>query len=364
MKKIVIWGVGVMAEGLEKCFDLSAAEIVCYIDSDASKQNGSIRGKKVFAPEKIREVEFDYVFISSVVYQHEILLQLNELGVEREKIILAAVTQAEMAKIFDIVTEKGILYLSHIANSTRQARYNERINEKMNLAIKRLGNPRNRSVHLYLKKYYEKSAAEFIVQNVLEGENAPGKNVLFEDRGLYFDYVLENLKYKDGLYCEFGVYRGRSINYISERIGENIIYGFDCFEGLPEKWLPSIGKGSMDENGRLPEVNENVRLIKGYFDETLPNFVRDHKGEKCSFIHIDSDLYSSAKTVLTMLKGNIGSGTTICFDEFAGHIGWQEDEYRAFMEFIEETGHEYKFVACSWAQMEHRSGERVAIEIL
>ena len=114
----------------------------------------------------------------------------------------------------------------------------------------------------------------------------------------------------------------------------------------------------------MPQVNDNVELIKGMFDETLPVFLEKHKGEKCSFIHIDSDLYSSAKYVLMTLKEHIVSGTIICFDEFAGHIGWRDDEYKAFMEFIENTRYKYRFIAGSYVDMSHRNGERVAIEIL
>ena len=362
--KIVVWGVGAMAGTLVKCFEPAETEIICFVDSDAEKQGGCFQGKRIIAPQELKDEDFDLVFISSVIYQDEIMRQLREIGISRDKIISAVVTPAEMAKIYDVVTQKGMLYLSNLSNTARHNRLNAKINANTKLVLQRLGNPQKRSVHLYLKKHYEELAAQFMVDNFLEGENAPGKEALFENRWEYFDYVLDNMKKRNGLYLEFGVFMGESINFLSDRIGDNIIYGFDCFEGLPEKWLPTYGKGSMNRAGCLPEVNENVRLVKGYFDDTLPEFVREHKGEQCSFIHIDSDLYSSAKTIFTLLKDNIGSGTMICFDEFVGHIGWQEDEYKAFMEFIEETGHQYRYVAASWAETPGRCGERMAIEIL
>jgi hypothetical protein len=41
----------------------------------------------------------------------------------------------------------------------------------------------------------------------------------------------------------------------------------DCLE----KWRNGFDKGCFNRNGNLPKVNKNVTLIKGWFDETLPN---------------------------------------------------------------------------------------------
>lgn len=50
-----------------------------------------------------------------------------------------------------------------------------------------------------------------------------------------------------------------------------------------------------------------------------------------------------------MLKEKMVPSTIICFDEFYGIIGWQQDEYRAFQEFIENAGNDYKYIACAYA---------------
>ncbi len=352
-KRIVVWGTGEMVEGLINCFEPTLAEIVCFVDSNAERHTDVFLGKRVIVPEELVDIGYDFVFVSTIRYQEEILEQLKKMGVDRNKVISAIPANAEMAKIVGFITEKGMLYFSYLQNG-KTAQTVSLMADKIN----------NRFKHLFLKQHYEAEAAKFIAEVFIDGPNAPGKQVLFEKRRDYFDYVLENLTYRDGLYLEFGVWKGGSINYFSDRIGENIIYGFDSFEGLPDEWVPGCGKGSFSVGGSLPKVNSNVRLIKGWFDETLPQFVSEHKGEKCSFIHIDSDVYSSAKCVFTLLKDNIGSGTTICFDELVGQIGWQNDEYKAFMEFIEETGYKYKYLAGSFSEHPYRLGERVAIEIL
>lgn len=124
-----------------------------------------------------------------------------------------------------------------------------------------------------------------------------------------------------------------------------IIYGFDSFEGLPETWHYGFLKEAFSLNGNLPQVNDNVRLIKGWFNETLPDFVKEHP-EPCAFIHIDCDLYSSTKTVFDTLKNQIVSGTVIAFDDYFNYPNWQEDgEYKAFMEFVTENNLEFEYIA-------------------
>ncbi|MDE6893244.1 MAG: class I SAM-dependent methyltransferase [Lachnospiraceae bacterium] len=368
MKKILIWGAGGMALGLSRCFDKNAAEITGYIDIDEGKKKENILGEsRIMTPEKIPELEYDFIFISSIVHQREIFEYMISIGVEREKIVSAAITDNELGRVFDLFTEKGMAYILHITNNSRINRKLDKINEKLTDIAGKLDNiyreNRKRYTNLFLKNYYEEKAARFIAENFIESGDAPGKNAIFEERNLYYDYVLGNIRYKEGLYLEFGVYKGSSINYIADRIGGRIIYGFDSFEGLPEGWLPGYQKGKFNENGELPAVKENVRLVKGWFDETLPDFIKAHKSEQCSFIHIDCDLYSSTKCVLSLLRDNIGRGTIICFDELAGQIGWQDDEYRALMEFSEEAGLRFKYLACAFGGG-HQLTERVAIEIL
>lgn len=179
--------------------------------------------------------------------------------------------------------------------------------------------------------------AEFIA------ENMPAIKA-FDDRENYFRHVLNMITVPDGLYIEFGVYTGASINFIAAVLPDKIIYGFDSFEGLPEIWRTDFDKGAFSRNGILPQVNENVRLVKGWFNETLPEFVRSHP-QKCAFIHVDCDLYSSTKTIFGALKNQIGSGTVIAFDEYFNYPNWQKGEYKAFQEFVTETGFEFEYIA-------------------
>lgn len=156
-------------------------------------------------------------------------------------------------------------------------------------------------------------------------------------------YALSKVSIKNGLYLEFGVYSGRTINVISREIPDKIVYGFDCFEGLPETWRTGFEKGCFKTDS-LPQVEPNVQLIKGYFDDTLPPFVIQNSAP-CAFIHIDCDLYSSTKTIFKYLKNQIVSGTVISFDEYFNYPGWREGEYKAFQEFITENHLNYEYLA-------------------
>ena len=160
-------------------------------------------------------------------------------------------------------------------------------------------------------------------------------------------YVFENLKLQhepNTLWLEFGVASGKTINYIS-KFTNDTVYGFDSFEGLPENWRDGFDKGAFDRNGNLPEVNKNVTLIKGWFDETLPNFIKSHN-KKVSFIHMDADLYSSTKCIFNNLKDYINKDCIIVFDELVNYPGFDGDtgELKAFYEFITENKVDYEWI--------------------
>jgi hypothetical protein len=161
------------------------------------------------------------------------------------------------------------------------------------------------------------------------------------------EYVFEKmaLKHKpDTLWLEFGVASGRTINYIS-KFTNGTVYGFDSFEGLPEKWRNGFDKGKFTRNGNFPKVNDNVVLVKGWFNETLPDFIRTHD-KKVSFIHMDADLYSSTKCIFDTLKDYIDTDCVIIFDELLNYPGFDGDtgELKAFYEFITENNVNYEWI--------------------
>ena len=148
---------------------------------------------------------------------------------------------------------------------------------------------------------------------------------------------------RPGLFLEFGVFSGKSIWVIAQRTSR-LVHGFDSFEGLPEDWAGNKDpKGQYSTGGRLPKVPPNVRLHRGWFSDTLPGFLREH-AEDVSFMHVDCDLYSSARDVLAATAGRLREGTVIVLDDYFNFPGWRNHEFKALQELVARTGMEYDYV--------------------
>ena len=158
------------------------------------------------------------------------------------------------------------------------------------------------------------------------------------------------------LYLEFGVFQGDSLRVWSRLLRNPLtqLHGFDSFEGLPEKWNAYNPEGKFDVQGALPRFDDpRVVLHQGWFNETLPGFALPP--HERLVLHIDADLYSSAKYVLDTLKDAIRPGTFVLFDEFYD----RDHELRAFTEFLEASGMKFRFLGGA-TQLSQCAFERVS----
>ncbi|MBL8792725.1 MAG: class I SAM-dependent methyltransferase [Planctomycetia bacterium] len=180
-----------------------------------------------------------------------------------------------------------------------------------------------------------RETAQFVNQHMA---NTPA----FPERFALLKHSVQSVDPKlQGLYCEFGVATGGTINFIAEQTPHEV-HGFDSFEGLPDDWVTGRAKGSFAQLG-LPKVRDNVRLHKGWFNESLPGWKQKHAGP-IAFMHLDADLYSSTKTVLDLLGDQLVPGTIIQFDEYFNYPGWKEHEYKAFQEFVEARQVKFEYI--------------------
>ena len=154
-----------------------------------------------------------------------------------------------------------------------------------------------RSTFTELERIARKESAEYMYNNLEQ-------SILFDNAYAYWSYLISRIP-QTGLLLEFGVYHGNSINHIAKQLLENkddrTIYGFDSFEGLSEDFGGTgIRKGEMSLHGNLPEVLSNVRLIKGWAEETfLPFLDKTENGKKTiAYLHLDMDVYTPTKFVL------------------------------------------------------------------
>ena len=167
----------------------------------------------------------------------------------------------------------------------------------------------------------------------------------FKSRADLYAHVLSQAKVPDGLNLEFGVYKGVSINRLAGLRPDLKFHGFDSFRGLPEAWNAGALKGAFSVDGKLPAVRDNVELVVGFYETSLPPFAAANAGRRIAFLHVDCDLYSSTKTVLFTLRDMIGEGTVIVFDEYFNYPNWQNSgECKAFMEFVVAAGIRYEFI--------------------
>lgn len=140
---------------------------------------------------------------------------------------------------------------------------------------------------------------------------------------------------------EFGVFKGTTISMLANHFPNKTIHGFDSFEGLPEDWnRPDIefNKGCFTTNGIPPILPyKNIEYHVGWFDRTLPDFLKIYESEKMSLIHMDVDIYSSCKYVLSNIKKHLQPGTVIVFDELINYPTYELHEMKALHEFLIEN---------------------------
>ena len=162
-----------------------------------------------------------------------------------------------------------------------------------------------------------------------------------------------NFKTESGHWMEFGVREGTTIEQFLKYKPTAHIHGFDSWQGLPESW--DVGNKVYkpgDMSVPMPEFDDRVELWKGWFEDTIGPWKDKHPGP-IQLLHVDGDLYSSAKAVLHKLNDKIVPGTVIIFDEIAnwrlaGKMSeWCDGEWLALIEWMQTFDREVEPLARS-----------------
>jgi hypothetical protein len=129
----------------------------------------------------------------------------------------------------------------------------------------------------------------------------------------------------EGDIAEFGSYKGHSgflISEILKKLGsEKLLYMFDTFEEFPredfgiDSFWSSTHKVDFDEVKRKLSSQDNVKLIKGDFTET----VLKQPVNKLSFIYVDCDSYRATKFLMEHLFEDVLSRNGFMVFEDYGH---------------------------------------------
>lgn len=157
----------------------------------------------------------------------------------------------------------------------------------------------------------------------------------------FYHELLHRIEGVPGDVAEFGVAGGISILSMvrilrllepdTDPRHRRMLYGFDSFEGLPELapedavrhgGEAEMKKGGFYDPGGYGDLfafaedkANNLRLIKGWFNETLPVFLANQPATAFALVHVDCDLYESTKTVLSLLWERVVPGGVVAFDE-------------------------------------------------
>jgi hypothetical protein len=146
-------------------------------------------------------------------------------------------------------------------------------------------------------------------------------------------------------YLEFGVFEGSSFRWWASHNthSDSRFYGFDTFEGLPEAW-DQFSAGDMTTKGNIPKMDDvRVKFIKGLFQDTLPDFLKQFDNSKRKVVHLDADLYSSTLYTLAKLDDLLKPGDVVMFDEF----GVPTHEFKAFVEYTTSFRREFEIIAAT-----------------
>jgi hypothetical protein len=132
--------------------------------------------------------------------------------------------------------------------------------------------------------------------------------------------------------------------------------------GIPEDWKHDTPAGSFSNSGVVPsDLPENAVIHVGEFADTIVTY-RSESDRTVALLHVDCDVYASARTTLFELADRIAAGTIIVFDEFLNYPGWREHEYKAFMEFVDRfrVSYEYLCFASSYQSVAVRIRDRLS----
>jgi hypothetical protein len=154
-----------------------------------------------------------------------------------------------------------------------------------------------------------------------------------------------------GHVVECGVFKGTSLlrfctyREICETSFSRKIIGFDAFGEFPSsthkddlefiaRFASTAGSGiSKSELERCLQLKgfENVELIQGDINQTVPSFVELHPELKIAMLHIDVDVYEPTKCALEKMFRSLVTGGLLVLDDYGTVSGATRavDEYFA-----------------------------------
>jgi hypothetical protein len=178
-------------------------------------------------------------------------------------------------------------------------------------------------------------SAEFIASAMPEA-------LALRSREALWDVAIGNAE-RHGLWLEFGVFKGYSINYLARRT-DGRVFGFDSFHGLQEDGK-GVGhtRGTFDLVGRLPREIQRIvgaRLVQRHLTKLF-----GRKPRSFVSVALDCDTYEATAGVLGLIIERLTPKTVIIMDDYHGFWGYRNGQFRAWTEFVAAHGFVYRYAA-------------------
>ncbi len=127
MKNIVIWGCGEQGRVLARMFDYQEVVLLGFVDH--SKEGIVLVNEKqvaIIGAEDLKETDYDYLFVSSRVYESEILQEIESIGVLDDRLVPYSLSLAKLGEIMNLFTERGWQYMNTLYQSVQMWSVNEK----------------------------------------------------------------------------------------------------------------------------------------------------------------------------------------------------------------------------------------------
>lgn len=134
--------------------------------------------------------------------------------------------------------------------------------------------------------------------------------------------LVQQIRKIPGEVLEVGCWRGGTAGILTRMLPDRIVYLADTFEGVVKssQWEHYQDKAHADTSPELVTGFltrqlgvTNFRLLKGIFPEDTGETI---KSVKLSFVHIDVDVYRSAKDAFEFVWPNVSPGGMVVFDDY------------------------------------------------
>ena len=175
---------------------------------------------------------------------------------------------------------------------------------------------------------FEQANNNVIFQNYIKTKSQSCNPLKTKNKSDYFKFINEQIIKNEAIdYLEFGVYEGGTI-IDWPKINTNKNSRFFAFDKFPPKYP-------------TPEIDDDrVHFVKGLFQETLHNFLKDFKVNSKLVIFINLNKKFDTLFCLSELDKILNEKCIIMFDQF----GNLQHEFIAFHNYVKSFRRDFQFI--------------------